>query len=87
MIMAPSRRLGGVVFGKHTICPWTGLHVRRMPSLSLSAIQMQAKQLCAKVTSRYMAGCTRETIDECLNGLIFGLPRSHWCYVSYIEPG
>lgn len=32
-------------------------------------------------------GCTHETMDECLRGLIFGLPKSHWSYVYYIEPG
>lgn len=26
-------------------------------------------------------------MDECLRGLIFGLPKSHWSYVYYIEPG
>ena len=26
-------------------------------------------------------------MGECLENLIFGLPRSHWSYVSYIEPG
>jgi Development and cell death domain len=26
-------------------------------------------------------------MDECLRNLIFGLPKSHWSYVYYIEPG
>lgn len=34
-----------------------------------------------------MFGCTHETMDECLRNLIFGLPKSHWSYVYYIEPG
>ena len=33
------------------------------------------------------AGCTNETYEECVNGLIFGLPRGHWCYVQYIKVG
>ena len=32
-------------------------------------------------------GCTHETMDECLRNMIFGLPKSHWSYVYYIEPG
>lgn len=32
-------------------------------------------------------GCSHETYDECVNGLIFGLPRPHICYVQYIVPG
>jgi Development and cell death domain len=32
-------------------------------------------------------GCTHETMDECLRNMIFGLPKSHWAYVYYIEPG
>lgn len=32
-------------------------------------------------------GCSKETIRECLDGLIFGLPRSHFSYVYWIEPG
>jgi Development and cell death domain len=32
-------------------------------------------------------GCTHETMDECLRSMIFGLPKSHWSYVYYIEPG
>jgi len=33
------------------------------------------------------AGCSHDTYDECVNGLIFGLPRPHICYVQYIVPG
>ncbi|KAL0053072.1 hypothetical protein WJX82_000472 [Trebouxia sp. C0006] len=32
-------------------------------------------------------GCSHDTYDECVNGLIFGLPRPHICYVQYIVPG
>ncbi|KAK9829602.1 hypothetical protein WJX72_006822 [[Myrmecia] bisecta] len=32
-------------------------------------------------------GCTHDTYEECVTGLIFGLPRPHICYVSYIKPG
>ncbi|BDA43259.1 probable Kelch-like protein 17 at C-terminar half [Coccomyxa sp. Obi] len=32
-------------------------------------------------------GCTHETYDECVNNLIFGLPRAHWCYVQNIKKG
>ncbi|KAK9808555.1 hypothetical protein WJX73_008282 [Symbiochloris irregularis] len=32
-------------------------------------------------------GCNHDTKDECLNGLIFGLPRPHWVYVQNIVPG
>lgn len=32
-------------------------------------------------------GCTHETYDECVNNLIFGLPRAHWCYVQHIKKG
>ncbi|CAL8468750.1 g8290 [Coccomyxa elongata] len=32
-------------------------------------------------------GCTHETYDECVNKLIFGLPRAHWCYVQHIKKG
>ncbi|KAK9915208.1 hypothetical protein WJX75_006191 [Coccomyxa subellipsoidea] len=32
-------------------------------------------------------GCTHETYEECVNGLVFGLPRPHWCYVQHIKKG
>ena len=32
-------------------------------------------------------GCTHDTYEECVNNLIFGLPRAHWCYVQYIKKG
>ena len=28
------------------------------------------------------AGCTNETMKECLEDQVFGLPRAHWCYVQ-----
>ncbi|KAK9864157.1 hypothetical protein WJX84_004586 [Apatococcus fuscideae] len=32
-------------------------------------------------------GCSVETFHECVEGLIFGLPRPHMCYVQNIRPG
>ncbi|KAF5206209.1 Kelch-like protein [Thalictrum thalictroides] len=32
-------------------------------------------------------GCINNTIEECLSGLVFGLPAIHFCYVKNIEPG
>ncbi|KAK9862680.1 hypothetical protein WJX84_000466 [Apatococcus fuscideae] len=32
-------------------------------------------------------GCSGETFAECVEGLVFGLPRPHMCYVQNIKPG
>ncbi|KAK9845712.1 hypothetical protein WJX81_000252 [Elliptochloris bilobata] len=32
-------------------------------------------------------GCTKETYEECVTELVFGLPKAHWCYVSWIAAG
>ncbi|PIA32675.1 hypothetical protein AQUCO_04400101v1 [Aquilegia coerulea] len=31
--------------------------------------------------------CTDKTLEECLSGMVFGLPAIHFCYVKNIEPG
>ena len=33
------------------------------------------------------AGCTDETYEECVTGMVFGLPRAHWCYVQWVAAG
>jgi len=32
-------------------------------------------------------GATSHTLEECMEGLIFGLPSAHWKYVQYIQVG
>ena len=35
----------------------------------------------------HRAGCTDETYEECVTGLVFGLPKAHWCYVQWVAAG
>ena len=65
--------LGGVIFG---------MPVLRNGTASTEPWQDQLQKLVVAI-----AGCSHETYDECVSGLIFGLPRPHICYVQYIVPG
>ena len=33
------------------------------------------------------AGCSKDTLDECVRDMVFGLPKAHWSYVKNIVPG
>ena len=33
------------------------------------------------------AGCSKDTFDECVRDMVFGLPKAHWSYVKNIVPG
>ena len=58
--------LGGCIFGRTILLVFVAF-----PWLYL-----------AKVTCESSAGCTNETMKECLEDQVFGLPRAHWCYVQ-----
>ena len=48
-------------------------------------LQNYSHHHCSQIV--LLAGCTKNTYQECVTDLIFGLPPNHWCYVQYIQIG
>ena len=60
--------------------------------LDMTAAKMRTKVFLASSAALQThfccaAGCSKDTFDECVRDMVFGLPKAHWSYVRNIVPG